>query len=608
MEKRTVNILWQGDTTEYRILYPDKATATERRAAEELARFIGHGIRAVPDGGAPFDPEEPVISVGDTSVFRASRADLSGVEADGYIVRTYGRTVVIAAKRQSGILNGAYGFLRAVWGFKTYAPDEFGTSDAEDMSFGALDILDNPDFIGRDAHFKETMEGIYPFYASRMRLNGVRSVFAEGEGEGCAWCKRLWAHTQFRLLPKEKYFAQHPEWYSADGTTLCWTNEEARRELTENLKKEILACPGAVFFSVAQEDGATRCECDSCKASDAAYGGTAGTMMRFVNAVAADIEEWLKEAAPGRQVYLVTFAYQNTLNAPVREENGAFVPVHPSVVARENVVVRLAPLYNCFSHDVMTSPCNRQFRNALLGWHAVAKHLAVWSYCTGFGCYMVPFGNFETMQPVYRLYKRFGFIDVLDQGPSDTQGTNLAWLRIFLQAELLWDTDADFEGLISEFCEHFYKAAAPHMLQYISAIRNRYVEIEKYLAEIGESFHARPSTRFSSLWEQGDFWPKKFVYGLLGILQKAEEAAQTIGDDAARQKVLFRIRTESLTPRYMQINFYGYGEDKNKVERWIEDFEKDAAACGLTHYRENFKVSFKMNEARRYIVDGSCFL
>ena len=58
----------------------------------------------------------------------------------------------------------------------------------------------------------------------------------------------------------------------------------------------------------------------------------------------------------------------------------------------------------------------------------------------------------------------------------------------------------------------------------------------------------------------------------------------------------------------MQINFYGYGEDKNKVERWIEDFEKDAAACGLTHYRENFKVSFKMNEARRYIVDGSCFL
>ncbi len=603
-----MNILWKGKTTRYSIVIPQTATATEKHAANELIRFIGHGLQAVPDCGEGLQSEKAIISLGDTSVFREAKIDLSAVKADGYLIRSFGKTVVIAAKRQSGILNGAYGFMRAVWGFKTYAPDEFGVSDAEQMTFGDINIVCSPDFIGRDVHFKETMEGIYPFYASRMRLNGIRSVFTEEEGEGCVWCKHLWAHTQFRLLPKEKYFEKHPDWYSADGTTLCWTNDAARRELTENLKKEILAYPDAVFFSIAQEDGATRCECDACKASDAAYGGTSGTMMRFVNAVAKDIELWLKQTNPERAVYLVTFAYQNTLNPPVIEKDGEYTAIHPSVVAKENVVVRLAPLYNCFSHDIMTSPCNKQFRKALLGWHAVSKHMAVWSYCTGFGCYMLPFGNFETMQSVYRLYKKFGFIDVLDQGPSDTQGTNLAWLRIFLQAELLWNTDADFEGMIREFCEHFYRGAAPYMLQYIALIRNRYKEIEKELDEIGESFHARPSTSFSMYWERGNYWPKKFVDEALRLIREAEEAAKEEKDAVLREKLLFRIKTESLTPRYMKINFYGYGEDKKKVEKWIEDYERDAAECGLTHYREDYKVSFKMDEARRYIVDGSCFL
>ena len=144
--------------------------------------------------------------------------------------------------------------------------------------------------------------------------------------------------------------------------------------------------------------------------------------------------------------------------------------------------------------------------------------------------------------------------------------------------------------------------------QYIALIRNRYKEIEKELDEIGESFHARPSTSFSMYMERGNYWPKKFVDEALRLIREAAEAAKREKDAVLREKLIFRIKTESLTPRYMKINFYGYSEDKKKVEKWIEDYERDAAECGLTHYRENYKVSFKMEEARRYIVDGSCFL
>lgn len=122
MERRTLNILWKGKTTRYSIVIPQTASATEKHAANELIRFIGHGLQAVPDCGEGLQSEKAIISLGITSIFREAKIDLSEVKADGYLIRTFGKTVVIAAKKQSGILNGAYGFIRAVWGFKTYAP------------------------------------------------------------------------------------------------------------------------------------------------------------------------------------------------------------------------------------------------------------------------------------------------------------------------------------------------------------------------------------------------------------------------------------------------------------------------------------------------------
>lgn len=603
-----MNVLWKDNRTEYTVVIPADAMPTERHAADELARFIGRGLTVRPDGGSGLDETACVLSLGNTSILRDAAVDISGVTADGYRIVTRGRTVVLTAKNQSGLLNAAYGFMRAVWGFKTYTFDVFGTSDAPEMTFGALDITDNPAFIGRDAHFKEVMEGIHPYYASRMRLNGIRSQFNEDEGDGTVWCRRLWAHTQFRLLPKEKYLAAHPDWYSADGTTLCWTNEAARKELTENLKAYILEYPKAVFFSVTQEDGATRCTCEHCRKSDETYGNTAGTMMRFVNAVARDIKAWLQTVAPERTVYLVTFAYQNTLDAPVVEKDGTFTPVDPSVVAEDNVLVRLAPLYNCFSHDILTAPCNRHFRNALLGWHAVAAHLAVWSYCIGFGCYMVPFGNFETMQNVYRTYRQYGFVDVLDQGAADTEATHMARLRVFLQSELLWDPEADFEALIRDYCEHVYLDAAPFMQEYIRLTRQQLKDIEAIEAVNDEQFHARPSARYSRLWERGEWWTKQYVTDSVELFRKATEVAGRIADPAARERTLAHLKTDSLSCRYLLITSYCYGMDKEKAAALIDAFERDAAACKLTHYRESFKVSFKIDETRRYVLDGSCFL
>lgn len=79
-----------------------------------------------------------------------------------------------------------------------------------------------------------------------------------------------------------------------------------------------------------------------------------------------------------------TFAYCKTEPAPVvhDEATDTFRPVNDAVVAAENVGVMFAPIYACFSHDILDRGCNALSRSALLGWAAVANKLMVWSYAS----------------------------------------------------------------------------------------------------------------------------------------------------------------------------------------------------------------------------------
>ena len=71
---------------------------------------------------------------------------------------------------------------------------------------------------------------------------------------------------------------------------LCLTNEDMRRELVRNLKERLRAHPEATIASVSQNDCFGPCTCPNCRAVDEEEGGPAGSLLRFVNAVAAEIE------------------------------------------------------------------------------------------------------------------------------------------------------------------------------------------------------------------------------------------------------------------------------------------------------------------------------
>ena len=96
----------------------------------------------------------------------------------------------------------------------------------------------------------------------------------------------MFVHTFFPLLPPEKYFDEHPEWYSEiDGkrkhehAQLCLTNDEMRKELTRNALAVLRNDPGAGVISISQNDWHGRCQCAKCRAVEEEEGAPSGLLL-----------------------------------------------------------------------------------------------------------------------------------------------------------------------------------------------------------------------------------------------------------------------------------------------------------------------------------------
>ena len=164
-------------------------------------------------------------------------------------------------------------------------------------------------------------------------------------------------HTFYPLVPPEKYFSSHPEWFSLvhgkrvdNGAQLCLTNPKLREFMVEQVKAQLRQAPDANILSVSQNDCFGACECDNCRALDEREGSHSGTMLDFVNYVAGQIGPEFPNMA------VDTLAYQYTRKPPRT--------LHP----RPNVIIRLCSI-ECNFGAPMDDPSNASFgrRHSRLG-------------------------------------------------------------------------------------------------------------------------------------------------------------------------------------------------------------------------------------------------
>lgn len=570
-------LLANNGTTDYKIVLPENPQKKELVARNELVEFLGKATGAtfavVSDNGLIFNPQDKYISVGNTEILATSgvAVEQDKLTSDGYRIVTKGNTVIIAGPSDYGTLYGAYAFLNWQIGFETYAEDEVYYETKTQLKLLKFDEAEAPDFEKRQLGYYTAWS--IDSYRDRLRV----------ERHGKDWI--YGSHSHFTILPKSTYYAQHRDWYSSDGTQLCLTNEEMRKEFVARLKYIISSHPDEHYILLGAEDVNSFCYCDNCKKAIAKYGTESGVDMVFVNKVARDINAWLEQTDPDRFIYIGTFAYNKTIPAPVKKNaDGEYVPTHVDVVAEPNVFIYFAPLGANFSYGFLDEEHNSEIAQSMLGWKVICPTFCIWTYSANFFNYFTNFNNWGTQALQYRELKSVGGKVIFDMGTWDTAAPSFERLRSYVTAKLMWDTEADTQKLIADFMQHYYKDAAEYMTKYYDLMRS-YLEVIR----VENNMDATCYVNYNNV----KYWSKAYVDTCMSYFEQAFATVEKYkqSDPTLYESLIKRIKMEKLSVLFVALQHYQQTYTPSQQKAMIDEFEEVAKANNVMYWHEHTNLA-----------------
>ncbi|NQT51492.1 DUF4838 domain-containing protein, partial [bacterium] len=455
------------------IVTPDKPTPQETFAAADLQAHLelltGQEFPLVKEGKAG-DAIPLVVGRATATLARLKvQVDFEGLGHEGIEIRTQGPALVLAGNRR-GVLYAVYTFLEDFCGCRWFAPEctripKTGTFTIPRMSFRHIPPLEY-----RSTDYPKSRD---PNWAVRNKINGTQTRLDARRGGKIAYSH--FVHTFNSILHPDDHFATHPEYFSmikgqriGGRTQLCLTNPEVLAIAKKKVREWIKAAPDATIFSVSQNDWRNPCECPKCAALDKKEGGYAGTLIHFVNAIARDI------ATDHPDKLISTLAYQYTRTPTVH------------VKPEPNVTVRLCTIECDFAHplDKSTHPQNIKFVEDIRGWNAKCNRLYIWDYIIDYSHSVMPWPNLYVLKPNIQFFIDNGVKGLYEEACYFTQGSELAELRTWMVAKMMWNPQYGTDRAIDEFLEGFYGAAAPPIRQYINLIHKPVLDDPKMYINI----------------------------------------------------------------------------------------------------------------------------
>lgn len=434
------------------IVMPLETSESVRFAARELSSYLeritGEKIPVIDDSWPA--PACAVCLVPDESY-----------GSDGFRLVAEPPNLKIVGSAKRGILYGVYELLETSGGVGWYAADRTVVPKARTFAVPAkLDRTERPAFAVREPLWHGVMHDAD--FAARLRLNGesMRPEARHGGNEFRFGGGLGNSHTFPLLVPEEEFFADHPEYFAmvggerTKGAQLCLSNPDVLKIVTERVLERIRRDPGAKFFGISQRDTLGYCECPECAAVDAAAESHAGSVIRFVNAVAESVEKEFPDKV------IETLAYQFSRKPP------------KGIRPRANVMPCLCSIECEFKESLADGafPENRSFVEDLKGWGRLTDKLYIWDYTTDFLQYQLPFPNVLSMGANMRLFRDAGATTVFSEGAYNGAHAEFAELKTWVLAKLMWNPDQDVERLVDRFLKGYYGPAAPHVKRYFDAL------------------------------------------------------------------------------------------------------------------------------------------
>lgn len=428
----TIELVKDGKSS-YSIFVSEQASRKALASVDTLRKYI----REVSGADLPVVHQRTgrspqiVIEIG-----LSVRSDLrlSDLGNDGFRIKTSGNDLYLSANTDYGLQNGVYTFLETYLGCRKYSLTVLVVPKKPTIVLPEIDDMQVPKLTFRMQNIHDSS------YLSWHKLN-IYDDFG------------LFVHTFKVLVPPEKYFAQHPEYFSLnkgnrtpDGQ-LCLTNPEVFQIVVDELRERMKAKPEATFWSVSQNDTYIPCECSACRAIDSTEGSPSGSILAFVNRVADEF--------PDKTIS--TLAYQYSRSAPKH------------IKPRPNVNIMLCSIECNRSKPLEDDPNSASFVKDVEDWGRLTNNIFLWDYVIQFRNLVSPFPNLQVLQPNIQFFVKNGIKMVFEQGLGSMSG-EFAELRMYLISKLLWDPDINADSVMNEFLQGFYGDAAPFVRQYIDTM------------------------------------------------------------------------------------------------------------------------------------------
>lgn len=466
--------LVKNGQSDYIIALASDAIPAERTAANELQSYLkqitGATLPVKSDDEVALDTPQIIVGAGNRAKQVLSPQVWDALGNDTIIIKTQGNNLILSGSRPRGTLYAVYQFLEESAGVRWWTPRESTVPQKKTLAVPARDVVYTPPF-GYREYYTDSVQND-ALFATRMKENGDHQP--QDASLGGHYNLIGFVHTFQRLMPLEKYFKEHPEWYSdpTNGNKPCtpdspmpiggdWqlnlTDDAMRQEFTKNVFAYVREHPTAGMISVSQNDNDNYCRSEGDMAIIEREGAPSGALIDFVNKVAADVE------AVDPSFLVETLAYEYSVKPP------------KTVKPRHNVIIRICPIGDIARP--IDSADNQKLRDIIESWRAISPHLYIWDYVTNFSQGMMPHPNLRTSAPNLRYFARSNVFGVFQQGDCYTNSVgDFVQLRTWLSSQLMWNPELDDSKLIDEFLKGYYGAAAPHLRAYLDLIQSSFLK------------------------------------------------------------------------------------------------------------------------------------
>ncbi len=465
----------------YAIVIKQDTDSLSRRAALQLQDYwlkISHKkIEIIEEANG----KKPIF-IGNSFALQSHQQQLDSLKDDGFIIDINDNSIRLLGKHSLGDLYAVNTFLEEDLACMMLSAKEEYIPQKEQLSFKNSYRVYNPAFDFRRILFPGRKDKAYREWYKLEELD--------------EW--GMFVHTFRHLIPPEKYYNNHPEYFSLvngrrlQDAQLCLSNPEVIELLITNLGEEIKKQPEKIFWSVSQNDTYNYCECNNCEELYKKYNSYSGAYIQMSNQIA--------RAFPNKQIS--TLAYQFTRSAPV------------NIKPDSNVNVMFCSIECNRSMPLADDERSAAFVKDLKNWSAITNNIFLWDYVVQFKNYLTPFPNFSVLQANIQLFKENGVEMMFEQG-SGGNWSDLSELKQYLIAKLLWNPNLDVDSLAHHFIYTYYGEAADYIFQYYQ-LTNR--ELQKHAKSEFLNIYGFPMDYTDS------FLAPKLMIAYKELMDKAEMA------------------------------------------------------------------------------------